>query len=147
MSTEVDSLVELFSDMSETYRDIDYRPLLEDFMPVIAAQESSMFANETDSNGSSWAPLKPSVVKRKGNDRILVDTGALISSLVNIGDAGNIHDVFDHGLTFGTDIEYASLLQDGTKRMPARPPVGISEETIDGLCEQVADYVVEQLRG
>jgi phage gpG-like protein len=142
-----DDVGSLFADLQTAFQDIDYKPLLETFMPQLAEYEAGMFAGEYDSNLNDWAPLKKSTIDRKGHDRILVETGALRESLVHIGGAGNIHEVFDHGLTFGTDVEYAHFHQDGTSRMPARPPVGISEETLDKFCDQIANHVVENLKG
>lgn len=124
---------------------MDYSQTLQDFMPVLAEQEAGMFAGEYDSSLTDWTPLKPSTVARKGHDRILVDTGALRESLVHVGGPGNINEVAPRGMLFGTEVEYAGFLQDGTSRMPSRPPVGISDETLDKLCERIADATVEKL--
>lgn len=147
MTQTVDNIGELFADLNQAVQDADYSETLEAFMPRMAEQEAGMFAGEFDSNLEPWAPLKPSTIKRKGHDRILVESGDLRKSLVSVGGPGNISEVAPKGMLFGTDVEYASFLQEGTSRMPARPPVGISVETLDKLCDAVADATIEMLRG
>lgn len=125
---------------------MDFTQVLDDFLPEIASQHSEMFGGQHDSNGSPWAVLAPSTVARKGQDRILFETGALMESLVTIGGSNNIAEAFPRGLVFGTSDEKAMFHQEGTLRMPARPPVGLSEETLDRLVNRVADAAVENLR-
>ena len=125
---------------------MDYSDTLDEFMPVIAEQHASMFGSEQDSNGSKWAELRPSTIARKGHDRILFETGALRDSLVSVGGPNNIAEAFPRGLVFGTSDEKALFHQDGTSRMPARPPVGLSEETLGKLVDRVADATVEKLK-
>ena len=148
MSSILDSIGDIetiFHDMKSKITDADYSETLDAFQPTIAAQEAEMFSSQRDSNGSPWAPLKPSTVKRKGHSRILFESGALMASLVTVGGPGNINAVSERGLLYGTDIEYAIFHQDGTSKMPARPPVGLSEETLTKLCDRIADKTVEIL--
>lgn len=126
-------------------RSMTYEPVLQESLQDIAEYEAGMFAGEYDSSLTSWAPLAASTIKRKKHDRILIDTGALRESLVHVGGSGNIAAAAERGLVFGTDVEYAHFLQDGTSRMPARPPVGISDETLDKICDRIADDTVRQL--
>ena len=143
--TDLPQLDAVIDDLKTQASELDYTQEMTDFLPELASYEAGMFAGEFDSSLVDWEPLRPSTIKRKGHDRRLFDMGALRDSLVHIGGSGNIAEAFPHGLIFGTDIEYAGYLQDGTSRMPARPPVGISEETIDKLCEVVADATVDKL--
>lgn len=138
-----EELARIFAEIGEIVANADYTEVMESFMPIFAADESRAFAHEMTVEGEPWAPLKPSTVARKGNDRILVEHGALIASLVNVGGPHNIHEAMPRGAIFGTSDPKALFHQLGTSRMPARPPVGISEETLDRLCEAVADRTVE----
>lgn len=133
-------------DVEQRVVNADYQPELADAAVQIADYEAGMFAGEFDSNGESWAPLKPSTIKRKGHDRILIESGALRESLVHVGGPGNITEVMPRGMLFGADVEYAIFHQQGTSRMPSRPPVGMSEETLDKLVNSVADGTVERMK-
>ena len=127
-------------------QNVNYAEELEAFLPVIAAGEAMAFASQSTPDGSPWAPLAPSTVAKKGHSRILFESGALEASLVNVGGPGNINATACRGLLFGTDVEYAIFHQQGTARMPARPAVGMSEETVDKLAETIADATVEKMK-
>lgn len=136
----------LFADLGQRVKVADYTEELEGFLPRIAEFEAGMFAGQFDSNLEDWSPLRPATIRRKGDDRILIDAGALRDSLIHVGGPGNIAESAPRGLLFGTNIEYAGFLQEGTSKMPARPPVGMSEEMLDKLCEVVADATVEKMK-
>lgn len=124
-----------------------YQEPLNAFLPSLVEEHREHFAQEKDAGGNSWAPLAQSTIDRKGHDTILVEHGDLERSLTAIGGAGNIAAVTGQGLLFGTSDEKAGFHQAGTSRMPARPPVGISEERINQLAESLADSAVNQLLG
>ena len=124
----------------------DYELELKTTQQEVADYEAGMFAGEFDSNLNDWPALKPSTIARKGNDRILVETGALRASLVSVGGPGNISATAPRGMLFGTEVEYAIFHQEGTRKMPARPPVGMSEETLDRAVERIADSAVEKMK-
>jgi phage gpG-like protein len=147
MTESVEALQELLTEISEIVEDADYSDVLQNFLPDLAKQHAEMFASKSDSDQSDWTPLKPSTIREKVQNRILINTGTLQNSLVHVGGPGNIHEVGPREMLFGTNVEYAGYLEDGTSRMPARPPVGISIETIDKLCNKVADATIEMLRG
>lgn len=136
----------IITDLQDRLKDADYSDPLGESQQDIAEFEAGMFAGGFDSNLVDWPPLKPSTIKRKGNDRILVETGALMASLVSVGGPGNINAVESRGMLFGTDVEYAIFHQDGTSRMPARPPVGMAEDTLKKLTDGIADSAVDQLK-
>ena len=148
MTTTINDVSELgpiLKGLHAQLADMDYEDVLKQSQQDLAEYEAGMFAGEFDSNLEGWSPLATSTIKRKKHDRILLDTGALRESLVHIGGAGNIAATNSRGMLFGTEIEYAHFLQDGTRKMPARPPVGMSEETLDKLCDRIADDTVRQL--
>lgn len=135
----------LLTDIANQVAVMDYQPVLQQAQHAIAEYEAGMFAGGFDSNLQDWLPLRPSTVKKKRHDRILVESGDLCLSLVEVGTPHNINAAERRGLLFGTDLEYAGFLEYGTSKMPARPPVGLAAETLDKLCEQIADETVRQL--
>lgn len=144
---DIGELNSLFESIETAVQNADYTEVMEQGEQSLAEQHAGMFAGEYDSNLVDWKPLKESTIRRKKHDRILVETGALRESLVAVGGPSNVHETTRSGLVYGTGIDYAGYLQEGTSRMPARPPVGISDETLDKIVNQVADATVELLRG
>lgn len=133
----------MFADMEARVHDADYTSVLEPYQQILAEQHAGMFAGEFDSNLVDWSILKPSTIKRKGHDRILVEKGDLMRSLTSVGGPGNIHEVTPSSLVFGTSDPKALFHQEGTSKMVARPPVGMSQDTEDKLVDSVADGTVE----
>ncbi len=147
MTQTINSIGELFAELETSLGAADYSEMFREFMPQLAEFEAGMFAGEYSSNLDAWAALKPSTVKKKGNDRILVNTGTLRESLVHLGGSGNIAEAGARSMLFGSEVEYATFHQSGTGKMPARPPIGICDETLDKICEQVAETTINQLKG
>jgi len=127
--------------------DMDFTSVLTEFIPEIAAGEAAAFDGQMTPGGEAWAPLKPSTIARKGHNRILFETGALKNSLITPGGPGNVNEVFPRGLVYGTEVPYSIFHTTGTDKMPKREHVGMSSETVDKLCDRVANNVVEQMRG
>lgn len=77
-----------------------------------------------DPEGHPWAPWSDDTAnarRRRGNAArgILYDEGTLLHSMsVQVGAAS---------VVIGTEVPYAEYLQDGTRRMPARPFLGWGE--------------------
>ncbi len=142
----IESLSDVFDGVTSQFSDISYKTPLGDFQHVLAQGEAEAFDQQREPGGTPWEPLKPSTIAKKGHSRILYETGTLMASLATVGGPGNISDIYDHGSAFGTDVEYAGFHQTGTSRMPARPPVGTNDETVDGFAEKIADFVVDQLQ-
>ena len=142
----IDALGGILLDIETRVVNADYVSVLAPFQQDLAEQHAEMFTGQHDANGNAWAPLAESTIKRKGHSRILYESGDLAASLVTVGAAHNISAVAERGSLFGTDVEYAGFLQTGTSRMPARPPVGVSEENITKLTNQIADATVEKMK-
>lgn len=132
-------------DVEERLNNADYEQTLQPFLATLEQTHSAQFRSQQDSGGNAWAPLAPSTIARKGHSRILFESGDLQTSLTS-GGSDAIREVFDRGLIFGTSTEYAIFHQEGTSRMPARPPVGIQTQTLDEMVNAVADAAVEQLK-
>lgn len=84
-------------------------------------------SEKKDSDGSSWKPWSKSYAKeRKGKKgSMLVRDGTMLKSLrVDVrGSQGRM----------GTPIPYGRHHQKGTKRMPARPWLGVSKENLEQM--------------
>lgn len=132
-------------DIQQSLSNADYSEDLTPMLNVVADQEKEMFSGQHDSNGNPWAPLKPSTIKRKGHSRILFDKGELESSLITVGGPNNIASTDRTSLIYGTSDKKAGFHMDGTDRMPARPPVGLSDETIDKITNTVADAALRKI--
>lgn len=135
----------IFVELQETLDGISYVQPLTEFQYDFAAATSLRFGMAVSPTGELWAELAPETIRRKGSDRILVDTGALRASLVEIGGVNNISVVADRGSIYGTSDPKAIWHQFGTRRMPARPMVGTTEAAVDTLAERIADFVITTL--
>lgn len=145
-----DILGQVFDEIEIGYQETDYTAPLTHSLLTLQEQHQVMYDSGQDSSGSAWKPLAPATVARKGHNTILVDKNKMKASLVSpTGDS--IRDVVSEGgmagAVFGTDVEYAHFHVTGTKNMPARPPVGISEKTIDQVSNEFADHTVASMMG
>lgn len=147
MTTTVDTsaLDAVLNDLQSVVLNCDYQPMLEAFQAVIAHGEAEAFVAQSTPGGEPWEKLSEVTIRRKGHDVILIETSALMVSLVDINGPGNINMTMSHGLIFGTDVEYAMFHETGTSKMPARPVVGMSDETLDDLCERVAQTTIDSI--
>jgi phage gpG-like protein len=138
----------LLARLSADFRQISYVDPLTAFLDRIAERNRVYFEHAHAPGGESWAELSPVTVSRKGHDTILVETGKLRDSLTG-GNADSIREVLEEGQTttliFGSQDRTVGFHQYGTRRMPARPPVGLSEGALDNLCDVVADTAVAGL--
>lgn len=144
---DIAELPDVYQALTDSLHDVDFQEAFQrKVFPAIERAEEAMFASETDSSGTAWPPLAASTIARKGHDIILVETGALRASLV--GETGDsIRDAGADFASFGTSDPKAAFHQDGTSRMPARPPVGVSEETVDIIAGIIADECIAQISG
>lgn len=95
--------------------------------------------------GRQWAPLKPSYRRwkvRNGFDpRRLHKTGAMRKSLTSRPMA--VEEYFPTRAVFGTDDEKAAFHQDGTKFMPQRQIISVTDDLSDDVSSQIARYIFE----
>lgn len=135
----------IFVEIEEQIKAADYTPALEPHLQGLEELHSGFFQGSVDPNGSPWRPLAPSTVARKGHDTILVETTQLVQSLVS-ETSESVRAVSERGLIFGTSDEKAMFHQEGTARMPARPMVGLQEEYLDKIVDDVAGRTVEEMK-
>lgn len=110
-------------------RAVDMEPALQGIMDKLLARERRMFETRGASSGRYWAPLKGATVKTKIREGSahpfdpLRDSDSLMESLSRRGAPLQILDVSEEGLTLGTTHKAAQFHQEGTSKMPARPPL------------------------
>lgn len=108
------------------------------------------FINRQDHNGNYWANLMPNTLKYKTNQRtvtnnnfpdgktveagILVESGDLFRSLTMKAD--------QYSVTIGTPEEYGKYLQTGTRKMVARPFLGLSNDDKQDIYVMINDYLM-----
>lgn len=109
-------------------------------------------------DGTAWAPLKrPRTLPRSRrkavtarrrrtgeSDKPLLDTGLLRASVTGAG-TGHVEKLTDSELVIGTNLGYAVFHQGGTRYIPARPFVGVSDPLADKFTTIFADFIVGQL--
>ena len=120
---------------------IDFSHLLNDFRYDLANEKSVAFATQSTPAGQEWASLAKTTQRRKALSPILVRTGALRASLVEVDGPENIDEASSRQLVYGTAIDYATFHETGTKFIPARPVIGMSTATLNQLETQVADAI------
>lgn len=118
----------------------------------LADFHAGLFADANDPSGVAWPPLAPSTVARKGHDTILVETGRLRASLTqkstaNSGDATRevAELAGETDVIFGTTVEYSPYHDTASGNRPARPHVGINEQFLDGFCDRLIRYAINEL--
>lgn len=106
---------------------------------VEAQTKRRINSEKTSPDGAAWAALKPSTVKQKGSDNILVDKGRLLGSISHIATATVA--------IVGTNVFYGGYHQDGTKKMVARPFIGLSGENESELERVINTFIASQIGG
>ncbi len=134
---------------------LDFRNVLREIvLRRLQIWHAGYFAKETDPGGRPWAPLHPITVKKKGHDTILVDTEALLRSLVgrNKHSIARVHGGLGKAeLRYGTRRPDAWRHQAGIGRpgqnLPQRKMVGINQRRVSQVVKVIADDAVRQLAG
>lgn len=135
--------------LENNYKKATFRGELKRLLFVLQKDHRTFFEQDVDATGAAWPPLAPATIRKKGHDTILEDTRNLRDSLTKLAHSDAIRDLITGGpqeaMTFGTSDEKAYWHQHGTRKMPARPPVGMTDERLGETCERVADELVRQL--
>lgn len=143
---DIDQLESLFEGIGQQVADMDFFPVMHASLQLIADGERAAFDAGHGPNGETWAPNAESTIKRKGHGIVLFETGALEKSLVELDGPGNINDAGSRELIFGTSNPHSLFNEFGTSRIPARPHVGISDQLVDAIAEELVDYAISQIK-
>jgi len=122
--------------------DIDRRA--GDISPI-ADKITSAFLEDNKVNWSrGWEDLSPAYAAWKAKHYptagVLELTGTLKRSLT-VGTVDTIVRKEYGGVKVGTRVPYAVYHQEGTKNLPSRPPMALSDAFIDRLEEIISDFV------
>lgn len=141
----LNNLQTVFDGISEDWNAGRYQPVLNTIMADMETSHAEYFQQQRSPGGSAWPALAPRTIKEKGHSRILYRTGRLMESLTR-RTTDSIRESYDelrnHGISFGTSVEYATFHQEGTRRMPQREHVGTNDDQLTKICELVADRAV-----
>jgi hypothetical protein len=127
-------------------RGLNLGPVFEPLHTQFLGFEREQFESEGASRSGGWAALKPSTIRAKashGHDpRILRDTEAMFEAFTNPSDGRHIarHDA--NSFFFGADDPKAKLHQSGTRRMPQRKVVELSETQRRAMTKTVQMWLV-----
>jgi phage virion morphogenesis protein len=105
---------------------------------VMRAQTLRRFATKTAPDGRPWAPRKASRrSKRKSGSGLLVDTGRLRNSIGS--------KIYGLEAEVGTNVFYGKYHQYGTKKMVARPFLGIGEQDAAEIVKIIEQFIASSL--
>lgn len=139
----LDDIVSAFDDMSY---EAPFRATMIDWQE----HHQEAFMQGHGPGDDVWPELAEATKKRKGHGVKLIEEGDLEASLVS-NTPDSIREIVDEptspGFSFGTRDEKAHRHQHGTKHMPARPPVGVTDQQIDQLTDRIADHLVGEILG
>lgn len=90
-------------------------------------------ARQTSPDGTPFAPLAASTLRTKKSGRILQETSAMVNSISTRAAKKSVK--------VGTSIGYAAYHQFGTRKMPARPFLGIEERHHEPIIKIVEDHL------
>lgn len=100
----------------------------------------------------AWAPLRPSTVKDRiskgffGEHPILYRTGRLMRSFSDKNAPGNITYITPTELAVGSNYWTAAWMHFGTRRVVARPIVGLSWKRRSGVVDRIRAFVDAQIK-
>lgn len=165
MASATVSLDHLEVIVSQLGADVDYTPAMKSCRQIVISAAKFNFDDQKAPDGIPWAPLKRQRGKRKGrgksrgHDKILRDTGLLMQSLTAAsGGARTIDILTSTSMEWGTNVDYAQYLQEGTgdfrgkrnyggsgKGMVARPFLGLNDTIEEEIEEAVAGFVEREI--
>ena len=143
-----DSFQDMLKRINDDVEAIDWKAFAQTQGDRLQGDHSDFFDDEKSPLGKKWADLAPSTIARKGHSKILIDSRRLVRSLTQKTDdairapfqSGNMA-----GLVFGTAVPYAHYHMTGTRNMPARPMVGLTESRLEKVRSQVASLITETI--
>lgn len=115
---------------------------------ILNESHIKFFEHAESPAGEKWPPLSPVTIRKKhGDETILVETGDMLTSLVDGGE-DHIERREPAELIWGTSDRKAPYHMTGTSRMPQRAFVGFSMDEYGSLrqtVEVLADGILLQI--
>ena len=117
-------------------------PVYKNWGEALDQSHRQRFRDEKAPDGTPWAPLSPSTLKRKRGHKILQEFGERGGLL------GSLHYQVSDGLHYGTDKPYGAIHQHGGPAgrnksviIPARPFLGFTDDDREELLEILVDHL------
>lgn len=128
-------------------RTVDAQPAFIAIAELLMVETKEQFETEGRHASGGWKPLKQATVTAKARAgqrvQILQRTGSLMDSLTQAGDGNMIHKTYPDGLDFGSRVPYAGFHQTGTRHMPARKPLELTETARRSAIKLLQRWIVE----
>lgn len=132
----------------------DLSGIFKDVEKEFHAIEAENFQSENAKGASGrWKPISKKTeeikIRKRGTFALLagtlIDSEALYKSLT--GKSNHTVSIINkQGAAFGTNLPYAKLHQTGTKRMPARPPIDLSDAQKRRIQKVIQKGLVDEVR-
>lgn len=129
----------------------DVAPALGGVGELLRKGFATAFQTETGPDGSGWAARASSTIQAHpdfAGRRLLVLSGDLFFAAATSAGVGNINQLGPQELLVGVmagSVPYAAYHQHGTSKMPARPFIYATEETVEASANLLADWLVENI--
>jgi phage gpG-like protein len=124
-----DQVLRTFSRWTDGLR--DFSPALEDIADDFLELEATQFASEGKTGSGGWQALSPKYAAWKAVNypgALILERGGWLRDSLTVKDAPfQIRDITNTQATLGTSLSYGIFHQTGTRKMPARPPIELSE--------------------
>lgn len=122
----------------------DLREPFEEIAKDFAQIETKQFDTQGSYGSGGWKDLSPRYEKRKKGGSILVKTGLLRGSLLG-GNPWSIRVINPLELRLGTKLHYGIYHQTGTRKMPARPPIQLTDADKSRWTKFIHKYLVKKI--
>ena len=130
---EIDlSTIRAIGDVADRLR--DFGPALAETGAYLERTTKQRFLDEKDPDGKPWAPLKPSTLRQKKTNAILRETSTLAASITFLPPTQDSVRVV-------AGVEYGVFHQTGTKKMVARPFLGINNADVEAIKGIFSDHI------
>ena len=132
-----------FSRFADDVKDLReaFGEIAKDFKEV----EEKQFSSEGGYGSGGWAPLSPAYAARKGGQHIMVRSGTLRDSLEG-KTPYTIEDIQPLELRLGSKVNYAIYHQKGTRKMPARPLIQLTDADKTRWHKLIHKWLVKQMK-
>lgn len=159
-------LADVFKDIENDINDMDFKEPLNDFTETLDQKHQEYFDTSKGPSGEPWLDWRWRQIDSSDSHPTLDDSGTLRASLRE-GGLGHVEDVSGNSLVWGTSIVYAGIHNFGgtvTTRVPLvgrggvgylpagsvltipqREHVGINDQTLQKLVDDIADSTVEAM--
>ena len=125
----------------------DYRPVWAAIEDEFHAQMANQFRTKGEEAGAPWAPLSEAYAAWKEahypGRPILQRTGDLYRSLTDSHDPNAVRVAEGKLLKLGSRIAYATYHQQGTRRMPARKEIQLSETFKQSIAHRLRAHLIQ----